>query len=264
MRKRVAIQVTRSNMDFSVILPTYNERGNIVNLIRIIETAVEDSGLSWEAIVVDDNSPDGTAEVVRAEYRSDGPVKVLVRTTERGLASAIRFGIEHAAGDVVVVMDTDFQHDPHLIPRMVQFCQYYDTIVGSRFVMGGGMQDGYRYYYSYIFNMFVRLVTRTQVQDNLSGFFAMRRAKLLRMDRERIFVGYGDYFIRLLYYAWRYGYSVLEIPVFYGKRPYGVSKSSFVSMIINYSRTVFDLRLRRPQSQRTPESAQDQQEQKAR
>jgi dolichol-phosphate mannosyltransferase len=246
-------------MDFSVILPTYNERGNIVKLIQAISAAAEGTGLSYELLVVDDNSPDGTADAVRAEFvqsphpsegsETFGRVQVFERTTERGLASAIRYGIEHASGDAVVVMDTDFQHDPDLIPRMVQFTQYYDTIVGSRFVMGGGMQEGYRYYYSYLFNFFVRLVTRTQIQDNLSGFFAMRRDKLMRMDLSRIFIGYGDYFIRLLYFSWRYGYSVLEIPVFYRVRPYGSSKSSFIKMIINYSRTVVDLRLRRPAKQ---------------
>ena len=233
-------------MDFSVILPTYNESGNIVRLMQAIDQAVAGHGLSHELVLVDDNSPDGTADAVRQAYGDDSHVHVHVRTTERGLASAIRYGIEHATGDAVVVMDTDFQHDPNLIPRMVKFCAYYDTIVGSRFVMGGGMEEGYRYYYSYLFNFFVRLVTRTQIQDNLSGFFAMRRNKLMRMDRSRIFVGYGDYFIRLLYFAWRYGYSVLEIPVFYRVRTYGASKSSFVKMIINYSKTVVDLRLRRP------------------
>jgi dolichol-phosphate mannosyltransferase len=233
-------------MDFSVILPTYNEKGNIVKLIQAIDNAVVGKSVAYELIVVDDNSPDGTADAVRDAYPGDEHVKVFVRTQERGLASAIYFGIQHAQGDAVVVMDTDFQHDPNLIPRMVQFCQYYDTIVGSRFVMGGGMEQGYRYNYSYLFNFFVRLVTRTQIQDNLSGFFAMRRDKLLRMDGARIFTGYGDYFIRLLYFAWRFGYSVLEIPVFYRVRPYGTSKSSFMRMIINYSRTVIDLRLRRP------------------
>ena len=233
-------------MDFSVILPTYNESGNIVNLIQALEAAAEGEGLAYELIIVDDNSPDGTAQVVRSQYSSDSRVRVFVRTEERGLASAIRYGIEQAGGETVVVMDTDFQHDPSLVPRMVHFSQYYDTIVGSRFVMGGGMQEGYRYYYSYLFNLFVRVITRTQIQDNLSGFFAMRRDKLMRMDTAHIFTGYGDYFIRLLYYAWRYGYSVLEIPVFYRVRPYGTSKSSFIKMILNYSRTVLDLRLRRP------------------
>jgi dolichol-phosphate mannosyltransferase len=233
-------------MDCSIILPTYNEKGNIVNLIHAIAHAVEGTGLSYELIVVDDNSPDGTADAVRTACAGDDRVKVYVRMQERGLASAIRHGIEHAGGDAVVVMDTDFQHDPNLIPRMVQFTKYYDTIVGSRFVMGGGMEQGYRYNYSYLFNFFVRLVTRTQIQDNLSGFFAMRRDKLVRMDTAHVFTGYGDYFIRLLHSAWCFGYSVLEIPVFYRVRPYGVSKSSFMRMIINYSRTVLDLRLHGP------------------
>lgn len=233
-------------MRFSVILPTYNERDNIVPLIEAIEAAAGAMTDDYELLVVDDNSPDGTAEQVRSALAGDPHVRIIVRTEERGLASAIRHGIENARGDVVVAMDTDFQHDPELIPRMVQFCQYYDVIVGSRFVMGGGMQEGYRYYYSYLFNLLVRLVTRTQIEDNLSGFFAMRRDKIMRMDRDRIFIGYGDYFIRLLYYSWRYDYTVLEIPVFYRVRPHGVSKSSFLRMIINYTRTVLELRLARP------------------
>lgn len=220
-------------MKVSVILPTYNEKGNIVKLISSIKKAVPDS----EIIVVDDNSPDKTAESI-PETRS---VKVYVRKNERGLATAIKYGIKKSKGEVIVVMDTDFQHDPHLIPRMVSLCEYYDIIIGSRFVRGGGMQESYRYKYSYLFNLLVRLALRMQIQDNLSGFFAMRRKKIIQLPINKIFFGYGEYFIRLLYASCRTKYTVLEIPVFYHIRHYGQSKSSFIRMIINYTKTVVTL-----------------------
>jgi dolichol-phosphate mannosyltransferase len=204
-------------------------------------------------IVVDDNSPDDTAGWVRQQCAGDRRVRLYVRTEGRGLATAIRYGIERAAGDIIVAMDTDFQHDPRMIPQMVKFCEYYDVVVGSRFVMGGGMAQSYRYYYSYVFNLFVRLVTRTQIQDNLSGFFAMRRAKLMQMDLDRIFQGYGEYFIRLLFYAWRFGYAILEVPVFYRVRYYGASKSRLFNMLLNYGRTALSLRLAGAGRRRRPD-----------
>lgn len=229
----------KKTMKVSVILPTYNEKGNIIRLIQEIKKALKQT--SHEIIIVDDNSPDKTAEEVINRYKNNNSVKIFVRKKARGLATAIRYGIEKARGDIVVVMDTDFQHDPALIPRMVTLCQYYDLVIGSRFVRGGGMQEGYRYYYSYLFNLLIRLALRMQIQDNLSGFFVMQRNKLNKLNLDKIFQGYGDYFIRLLHASGRAKYSILEIPVFYHIRPYGQSKSSFVSMIINYTKTVISL-----------------------
>lgn len=223
-------------MKASIILPTYNEKGNIAKLVSAINKAVPSS----EIIVVDDNSPDKTAESVPKS------AKVFVRKSQRGLATAIKFGIKKAKGEIIVVMDTDFQHDPNLIPRMVEMCKYYDLVIGSRFVRGGGMEEGYRYKYSYFFNLFIRFVLRMQIQDNLSGFFAMRRQKLLQLNLDKIFKGYGEYFIRLLNDSGKKNYSILEIPVFYHIRPYGQSKSSFIRMIFNYTKTVFSLVFSRP------------------
>jgi dolichol-phosphate mannosyltransferase len=105
------------------------------------------------------------------------------------------------------------------------------------------MEDLTRYYFSYLYNFFVRIALRTQVQDNLSGFFAMRRDKLMHLDLDRIFAGYGEYFIRLLYFAWKANYKLLEVPVFYQLRRHGQSKSRFFAMIRDYTRTVLQLRL---------------------
>ena len=231
-------------MLISVVLPTYNERGNIIDLIDAIEAEVAPVMQSVQIVVVDDTSPDGTAELVRQRAcKPDSTIDLYVRTEEHGLATAIKFGLNKCRGDVVVVMDTDFNHDPKMIPQMVELLKYYDLIIGSRFVMGGGMEEELRYRFSFLYNLFVRVIIRTQVQDNLSGFFAMRRDKLMALDLDRIFQGYGEYFIRLLYLAWRRSYKMLEVPVFYVLRRHGKSKSRFLHMLRDYTLCVLDLRL---------------------
>ena len=230
-------------VDVSVILPTYNERDNIVPLVSAIQQELGTAGISYEVIVVDDDSPDGTAASVREAFGADDRVRLCVRTQERGLATAIAHGIRQAQRDAVAVMDTDFNHAPALLPQMVKFLEYYDIIIGSRFTMGGGMEERWRYLASFIFNFFVRMILRTQVQDNLCGFFAMRRDKLLRMDIERIFRGYGEYFMHLLFLAWREDYTILEVPAFYRVRMYGESKSRFFHMLCSYTLTAIKVRL---------------------
>lgn len=231
-------------MKTSVILPTYNERENIIELIDALHQVLELEGFSYELIVVDDNSPDGTAEAVRQKFGPDERVVLYVRTAEKGLATAIRHGIERARGDIVVCMDTDFNHDPKMIPQMVNFLTYYDLVIGSRFVMRGGMEDRFRYYASLIYNLGIRLMFRTPVHENLSGFFAMDRAKLLSMDLDEIFYGFGDYFIRLIMVAWQWGYDMLEVPVFYRLRFHGHSKNQFISTFIKYTQSLISLRIK--------------------
>jgi dolichol-phosphate mannosyltransferase len=226
----------------SIILPTYNERGNIVELIKGIDVALADEPFEYECVVVDDNSPDGTAQFVRDSFATRQNIQLLVRTTERGLASAIKHGVLNSSGDVVVVMDTDFNHDPQMISQMVKFLEYYDIIIGSRFVMRGGMSDIQRYRGSFIYNLGLRTLLRTQIQDNLSGFFSMKRDKLISLDLDRIFVGYGDYFIRLLLVVWRKGYKLLEVPVFYELRRHGESKTGLLRVFRDYTVTAVRLR----------------------
>ncbi|MBI5035486.1 MAG: glycosyltransferase [Chloroflexi bacterium] len=231
-------------MHISIILPTYNERGNIIDLIDAIESQVTPLVDSVQIVVVDDNSPDGTANLVRERAKQSGAcIDLYVRTTESGLATAIKYGLQKCRGDVVVVMDTDFNHDPKMIPQMVDLLKYYDVIIGSRFVMGGGMEEELRYRFSFLYNLFVRIIIRTQVQDNLSGFFAMRRDKLMVLNLDYVFRGYGEYFIRLLYLAWRQNYKMIEVPVFYVLRRHGQSKSRFLNMLRDYTACVLDLRL---------------------
>ncbi|GAB4457695.1 MAG: hypothetical protein Fur0044_51070 [Anaerolineae bacterium] len=231
-------------MKASIILPTYKEKDNIIELIQAIFAALESCVLAYEVVVVDDNSPDGTAEAVRQNFGGDGRVKLFVRTGERGLATAIRYGIDHSDGEIVVSMDTDFNHDPNILPQMIQFLDHYDIIIGSRFVMAGGMEDRFRQFSSLVYNYVIRLLFRTPVHDNLSGFFSIRREKLEALDLDQIYYGYGDYFIRLLMVAHKRGYRMLEIPVFYRLRLHGHSKTQFLSIFTQYSRALLALRLK--------------------
>lgn len=235
---------THSPLKVSVILPTYNERDNIIDLIEAIESYLEPEDLDYEIVVVDDNSPDGTAQAVQERFGDRPQVHTFVRRQERGLATAIKHGVLNSAGEVIVVMDTDFNHDPKMIPQMIKFLEYYDLVIGSRFVMGGGMEDHLRYRLSFVYNLFVRLLFRTQIQDNLSGFFSMYRDKLFAMDLDKIFYGYGDYFIRLLVMAWRKNFAMLEVPVFYILRRHGQSKTGFLGVFTQYTWAVIRLRVK--------------------
>lgn len=228
----------------SIILPTYNEKDNIVELVQAIHDCLEPEGFDYNVVIVDDDSPDGTADVVRAAFSDDDRVELHVRTGERGLASALRYGAEHSRGEVLVFMDTDFNHDPAMIPQLIKFLEYYDVVIGSRFVMRGGMEDSARYVFSFIYNLGLRFLFGTQVWDNLSGFFAIYRHKLLELNLDRIFYGYGDYFIRLLMLGWRRGWHMLEVPVFYRLRMHGHSKTQFLSIFTQYTTAILKLRIK--------------------
>ena len=228
----------------SVILPTYNEKDNIVELVQAIHRNLEVGGFNYEVVIVDDNSPDGTAEQVRSAFGDDPRVKLHVRTQDRGLATALRYGAEHSDGEVLVFMDTDFNHDPVAIPQLIKFLEYYDVVIGSRFVMRGGMEDSARYVFSFVYNLGLRFLFGTRVWDNLSGFFAIYRDRLLELDLDQIFYGYGDYFIRLLMVGWRRGWRMLEIPVFYRLRMHGHSKTQFLGIFIQYTTAILKLRVK--------------------
>jgi dolichol-phosphate mannosyltransferase len=225
----------------SVILPTFNEKDNIVPLVDELRLRFRTGQHSYELLVVDDQSPDGTGEIVAAAFAEDPGVRVIVRRKNPGLAYSIREGIEHSTGDIILVMDTDFNHKPKDAVLLFQVAQYADLVIGSRFTFGGGMSNLPRYYLSYLYNIFLRLTLGTRLDDNLSGLFAIRRERICELDFDKIFWGYGDYFFRLLLLSQRAGFLHIEVPVFYGERLGGESKTRFVGIFAKYTREVFYL-----------------------
>jgi dolichol-phosphate mannosyltransferase len=230
----------------SVVLPTYNEREGIAELVGEILAVTRRARLDAEVLVVDDDSPDGTAQHLEETFRGEPAVRVLVRRGERGLASAIHRGLREARGETLVVMDSDGNHDPALAPLMARCAEDFDVVVGSRYVLGGGMlTSAFRYWASYAFNVFIRVVLAQNIHDNLSGYLAFRRALLDRLDAPTVFYGYGDYAIRLLWQVLRAGGRVLEIPTVYRFRRGGESKTRFLAYFGTYTLSVFRLRFTR-------------------
>jgi dolichol-phosphate mannosyltransferase len=228
----------------SVVLPTYNERDGIAELVEEILAVGRAAALTLEVVVVDDDSPDGTAEHLRHVLGAVPAVRVHVRRNERGLASAIRYGLGEARGRTIVVMDSDGNHDPAQIPLMVRCADDFEVVVGSRYVLGGGMLTSrFRYWASYAFNVLTRMVLALNIHDNLSGYLAFRRTLLDRLDVPPIFHGYGDYAVRFLYQTVRRGGRVLEVPTVYRFRKGGESKTRFFAYFWTYLASVFRLRL---------------------
>jgi len=178
----------RGPLELAVVLPTYNERANIASMVDKLEAALGASG--WEAIFVDDDSGDGTADEARRIAAADPRIRVIQRFGRRGLASAAIEGMCATAAPVVAVMDADHQHDPALLPQMLAALQSgdHDIAVASRFAEGASMEAWNRpdrEKASALANKLARKVTGVTLTDPMSGYF-MLRTETLRRDAPRL------------------------------------------------------------------------------
>lgn len=225
----------------SVIIPTYNEAGNIIRLVKAVEEVILKHNLRAEVIIVDDDSPDGTGMIAKEKFKDNKGIKVYVRKKERGLATAILTGIRKSMGDVVLGMDADFNHNPKDIPRFVEKLAHCDLVVGSRFIGSGGMDDKFRYFLTLVFNLILRTFFKFPTTDNISGYYAIKKEKLLCLPLQFIYQGYGEYHLRLVYLAGKYGLVINEIPVYYHQRYYGQSKSNLALLFFKYLECALNL-----------------------
>jgi dolichol-phosphate mannosyltransferase len=170
----------RLGPELSVVVPTFNERENIAELIRRLEVCLGDR--SWEVVFVDDDSPDGTADLVREHAAADSRVRCLQRIGRRGLSSACVEGMLASTAPYLAVIDADLQHDERLLPQMLDVLKQGDTdiVVGSRYAAGGdiGDWDARRVRMSRFAVRLSRLVVPRELTDPMSGFFMMRRSVL--------------------------------------------------------------------------------------
>lgn len=164
-------------MELTVVIPTFNERENIPLLLERLDRVL--AGTAWEALFVDDDSPDGTAEVVRDLSRTRPNVRGIQRLGRRGLSSACIEGILASASPYVAVMDADLQHDESLLPQMLATLRNdpVDIVIGSRFVEGGtvGAMPSGRVAISDLGSRLSRLVVKAALKDPMSGFFMLKR-----------------------------------------------------------------------------------------
>lgn len=227
----------------SLILPAHNERLNLQPLIDEVKDVLQDKDL--EIIVVDDQSNDGTARELK---RCLVPGLRVVETERRlGLGRSIGLGIKQAVGDLVIVMDSDFNHQPKYLPFMVQSLDIYDAAFASRFYPGGGMDSFWRHHMSRIFNLFTQITLGGQFKDHSYGFFIIRRSVLNKLPFKDIFWGYGDYCVRLIYYLQQETDSILQFPAINGIRRFGEGNLRLVQTFFDYVMAVlrFSKKVRR-------------------
>ena len=211
-----------------IIIPTYNERENVVRMIRRLMSMAE----NFDLLIVDDGSPDGTADLVREEQRSfEGRLHLLERSGKLGLGTAyiagFKFALEHDY-DQIFEMDCDFSHNPDDLPRLAEMLEDRDVAIGSRYSKGVNVVNWPmgRLLMSYFASKYVKIVTSMPVCDATAGFVGYRREVLESIDFDRVQMnGYG-FQIEMKYTAWRLGFSIGEVSIIFIDREEGVSKMS--------------------------------------
>lgn len=170
-------QLCSRPLELTVVVPTFNEAANVAPLIAKLDEAL--AGMSWEAVFVDDNSPDGTSDAVREIARSDRRIRVIQRVGRRGLASAVVEGMLGSAAPVIAVIDGDMQHDEAVLPRLYEAIAQdgHDLAIGTRYTEGGstGEWDKSRVLISRFATWVAHILLKNDVKDPMSGFFAVRR-----------------------------------------------------------------------------------------
>ena len=210
--------------EVSVVVPTFNERDNVVALLRKLETAL--AGIAWEVIYVDDNSPDGTWDVVRALAQQDSRVRCIRRIGRRGLSGACIEGILASSAPCAAVIDADLQHDETQLPKMLALLHggEADLVVGSRYIEGGSAMsfDKQRAGASMLATEVAKRVLRVEIADPMSGFFMIRRDRFEQLAPQLSTQGF-KILLDIVATA-RGSLRIREIPYTFGSRLHGESK----------------------------------------
>jgi dolichol-phosphate mannosyltransferase len=209
-----------------LVLPTYDEAGNIEAFVDAVATKLSASA---RILIVDDNSPDGTGEIADRLAERREAVSVLHRPRKEGLGPAYIAGFKRALADgagLVLEMDSDFSHDPAYLPRLIEACERADLAIGSRYVPGGGVSEwsAVRRAISRGGSAYARLALGAKVRDLTSGFKCFRREVLEAIDLDSIQSRGYAFQVEMTYRAIRRGFEVVEVPIVFRDRRSGSSK----------------------------------------
>jgi len=211
-----------------IIIPTYNEKENILTVIERLRALP----ISVDILIIDDNSPDGTAELVRGLQTTDQHLFMLNRSGKLGLGTAYVTGFHWALArdyEYILEMDADLSHNPDDVPKLIQECQKgYDLVIGSRYCNGVNVINWpiKRLILSYGANKYTRIVTRMPIKDATSGFKCFRREVLAAIDLDRVKSSGYSFQIEMHFRAWSKGFQIKEIPIIFIERSEGRSKMS--------------------------------------
>ena len=209
-----------------VIVPTYNEKDNIQTVVERVNAL----GVDIDILVVDDNSPDGTAEIVKELQTKYENLHLMERVGKLGLGSAYVAGFKWALKrdyEYILEMDADLSHNPFDIPRLINRAKEgYDVVIGSRYCNGVNVIHWpiKRLILSYGANKYTRIVTGLPIKDCTSGFKCYRRKVLESIDLERIKSSGYSFQIEMKFRAWKKGFSLVEVPIIFEERSEGRSK----------------------------------------
>lgn len=217
--------MTSDSPDISIIVPTYREQANLEPLVERIASAMAPLGRSYEIIIADDDSRDGTDKTV-ADLAGQHPIQLMVRTGQRDLSLAVLDGLRRSRGRYLVVMDADLSHPPEQIPSMLEALDRppTDFVIGSRYVPGGRTEDwgGHRRVNSYVATLLARPLTG-RINDPMAGFFALKRETFERA-RGLNPIGYKIGLELMCRCDCRH---VVEVPITFQNRVRGHSKLNF-------------------------------------
>jgi dolichol-phosphate mannosyltransferase len=210
-----------------IIIPTFNEADNVSKIVP--EVLAQDEG--FHVLIVDDNSPDGTAMSVKNMKKTQSRIHLIERPSKLGLGTAYVAGFKYALThgfDFVFEMDADFSHDPKMLLKLLEKIEDYDLIIGSRYVSGVNVVNWplRRLILSYSANLYTRIITGLPVKDATAGFKCYRRAVLETFDLDSIKSNGYSFQIETNYLAWKHGFRLYEVPIVFTDRREGVSKMS--------------------------------------
>ena len=210
-----------------IIIPTYNELENLPKLLP----AVLSKDISINVLIVDDNSPDGTAAFVESEMKNNDRIHLLKRSSKQGLGTAYIAGFKYALEngfDLIFEMDADFSHDPNEIPKFLEEIKNSDLVLGSRYITGVNVINWpmRRLLLSWFANLYTRAITGMSVHDATGGYKCFRKEVLRAIDLDKVTSNGYAFQIEMTFKAWKKGFRVKEIPIIFVDRVKGKSKMS--------------------------------------
>ncbi len=213
----------------SIVIPTYNERGNITKLLNKINEITKENNIKNNIIIVDDNSTDGTIQEIQSFQKTQKNIKLIIRNSLLGIGTAHIEGYNEAKGDIILSIDADLSHPPEKIPIFIsKIKKGYDFVMSSRYVPGGKTDKSIKYYLiSKLGGYYLSKLLKINILDFSTGYRAIKKQiwekiKNYQYSKRNVFL------IESIYFAYKHGAKLAEIPIFFKDRELGESKTRLI------------------------------------
>ena len=230
--------MARSKAKTLIFTATYNEKGNIENLVN----AIKQSSPKSDLLVVDDDSPDGTGKILSQIAKKNKNLKVVHRQGKQGLGSAHRYAMNYAIKnkyDSLITMDADFSHDPADIPRFFEALQNFDFVIGSRFMKGGSTDyTGYRRFISTAGNILAKFLLLSPISEHTTSFRAFRVSMLETLEIDQVMAEGYSFFMEFVFQIFHKKFRCTEIPIHFRDRESGESKIPKMQLVYSLATLV--------------------------